>query len=415
MEWSVFMRLKNYKKTLIGLFIFGIFFTGIYSYKYLNDNIPDEINVYSTEDAKINLHFPISFEIKAESVEASSKSNNSSGDFISEKYNLQTKIFGLIPAKTVEVNVIDKTQIMPCGIPIGIYLQTNGVMIIGTGKVTDSNGNVSYPAENIILENDYIFSLNDIEVNTKSQLTFLINKYGSKDIILGIRRNGNEIKVKVTPVCVGNNEYKIGIWVRDDSQGIGTLTFITKDGKFGALGHGISDVDTGKLLGSINGILYKADIWGIKKGKNGSPGGLLGSISYEKNKEYGTINSNTNHGIFGQANEMLINECTFEYMDIGLKQDVKKGKAIIRCTVDGTIKDYEIEIIKVDYSNSHRNKGMVIEITDEELLDKTGGIVQGMSGSPIVQNGKIIGAVTHVFINNSTKGYGIFIENMLKH
>lgn len=112
---------------------------------------------------------------------------------------------------------------------------------------------------------------------------------------------------------------------------------------------------------------------------------------------------------------MLINECTFEYMDIGLKQDVKKGKAIIRCTVDGTIKDYEIEIIKVDYSNSHRNKGMVIEITDEELLDKTGGIVQGMSGSPIVQNGKIIGAVTHVFINNSTKGYGIFIENMLKH
>ena len=304
---------------------------------------------------------------------------------------------------------------MPCGIPIGIYLQTNGVMIIGTGKVTDSNGNVSYPAENIILENDYIFSLNDIEVNTKSQLTFLINKYGSKDIILGIRRNGNEIKVKVTPVCVGNNEYKIGIWVRDDSQGIGTLTFITKDGKFGALGHGISDVDTGKLLGSINGILYKADIWGIKKGKNGSPGGLLGSISYEKNKEYGTINSNTNHGIFGQANEMLINECTFEYMDIGLKQDVKKGKAIIRCTVDGTIKDYEIEIIKVDYSNSHRNKGMVIEITDEELLDKTGGIVQGMSGSPIVQNGKIIGAVTHVFINNSTKGYGIFIENMLKH
>ena len=142
---------------------------------------------------------------------------------------------------------------------------------------------------------------------------------------------------------------------------------------------------------------------------------MLGSISYEKNKEYGTINSNTNHGIFGQANEMLINECTFEYMDIGLKQDVKKGKAIIRCTVDGTIKDYEIEIIKVDYSNSHKNKGMVIEITDEELLDKTGGIVQGMSGSPIVQDGKIIGAVTHVFINNSTKGYGIFIENMLKH
>ena len=169
------MRLKIYRKALVGLFILGTFFTGIYSYKYLNDNIPDEINVYSVEDAKINLDFPVSYKINAESVEASSKSNKNNGNFISEKYNLQTKIFGLIPAKTVEVNVINKTQIMPCGIPIGIYLQTNGVMIIDTGKVTDVNGNVSYPAENIILENDYIYSLNDIEVNTKSQLIRNVN------------------------------------------------------------------------------------------------------------------------------------------------------------------------------------------------------------------------------------------------
>lgn len=404
-----FMRLKNYRKCLIVLLVIGTIFTGAYVYNIVDSSIPDQINVFSIDDISIKTSIPISYKISNESLEASAKAGNSN----KSNYVVKTKVFGLIPAKNVEVNVIEERRIIPCGIQIGIYLHTNGVMIIDTGEVTDVNGVKSSPSENIIRADDYIYSLNGIDVNSKSQLTFLINKYGSEDIILGVKRNGSDLKVKITPVCVGNGEYKIGIWVRDDSQGIGTLTYLTEDGKFGALGHGISDVDTGKLLTSVDGMLYKSDIWGIKKGEDGNPGGLLGSISYEEKNEYGAITGNTMHGIFGEANDKLLKECNFESLEIGLKQEVKKGKAYIRCKLNGEMKDYEIKILKVDYANNEKNKGMEIEITDEELINLTNGIVQGMSGSPIIQDGKVIGAVTHVFVNDCKKGYGIFIENML--
>lgn len=403
------MRLKNYRKCLIILLVAGIIFTGAYTYNLIDKSIPDQINVFSIDDISIKTSIPISYKISDESLEASAKT----GEVSSNTYVAKTKLFGLIPAKNVEVNVIEERRIIPCGIQIGIYLHTNGVMIIDTGEVTDINGVKSSPSENIIKADDYIYSLNDIDVNSKSQLTFLINKYGSEDIVLGVRRNGSDLKVKITPVCVANDEYKIGIWVRDDSQGIGTLTYLTEDGKFGALGHGISDVDTGKLLTSVDGMLYKSEIWGIKKGEDGNPGGLLGSISYEEKNEYGNITGNTMHGIFGMANEKLLKECNYEALEIGLKQEVKRGKAYIRCKLNGEMKDYEIKILKVDYANNEKNKGMEIEITDDELINLTNGIVQGMSGSPIIQNGKIIGAVTHVFVNDCKKGYGIFIENML--
>lgn len=403
------MRLKNYRKCLIVLLVIGTIFTGAYVYNIVDSSIPDQINVFSIDDISIKTSIPISYKISNESLEASAKAGNSN----KSNYVVKTKVFGLIPAKNVEVNVIEERRIIPCGIQIGIYLHTNGVMIIDTGEVTDVNGVKSSPSENIIRADDYIYSLNGIDVNSKSQLTFLINKYGSEDIILGVKRNGSDLKVKITPVCVGNGEYKIGIWVRDDSQGIGTLTYLTEDGKFGALGHGISDVDTGKLLTSVDGMLYKSDIWGIKKGEDGNPGGLLGSISYEEKNEYGAITGNTMHGIFGEANDKLLKECNFESLEIGLKQEVKKGKAYIRCKLNGEMKDYEIKILKVDYANNEKNKGMEIEITDEELINLTNGIVQGMSGSPIIQDGKVIGAVTHVFVNDCKKGYGIFIENML--
>lgn len=403
------MRLKNYRKCLIILLIIGTIFTGVYTYNIVDNSIPDQINVFSIDDISIKTSVPISYKISNKSLEASAKAGNDNKN----NYVVKTKLFGLIPAKNIEVNVIEERRIIPCGIQIGIYLHTSGVMIIDTGEVTDINGVKSSPSENIIRPDDYIYSLNDIDVNSKSQLTFLINKYGSEDIILGIKRNGNDIKVRITPVCVGNGEYKIGIWVRDDSQGIGTLTYLTEDGKFGALGHGISDVDTGKLLTSVDGMLYKSDIWGIKKGEDGNPGGLLGSISYEERNEYGAITGNTMHGIFGEANDKLIKECDFEALEIGLKQEVKKGKAYIRCKLNGEMKDYEIKILKVDYANNEKNKGMEIEITDDELINLTNGIVQGMSGSPIIQDGKVVGAVTHVFVNDCKKGYGIFIENML--
>lgn len=391
------------------LFVAGVVFTGGFTYRFIDHSIPDEINVFSYEDIKLKSDFPVSYKVYNNSLAASVDQKS---DRITP-YKLKTKIFGFIPSKEVSVNVIKETKVYPCGFQVGIYLHTQGVMIINSGDVTDQNGVVSNPAKNIVKPDDYIVSLNGIDVNTKSQLIFLINKYGQDNIILGLRRNGKLVNVKVKPVCCGNDEYKLGIWVRDDSQGIGTMTYITETGKFGLLGHGISDVDTGELLNSKNGVLYKADIWGIKKGESGTPGGLLGSIEYEKGNEFGQITDNTEHGIFGKANENLKNECTEELMDIGLKQDVKEGKAYIRCVINNVMDDYEIEIEKVDHANNQKTKGMVLKITDKRLLSYTNGIVQGMSGSPIIQNDKIIGAVTHVFVKDSTKGYGIFIENML--
>lgn len=400
---------QNYRKILIIIFVASLIFTGYYSYRVVDKEIPDEVNVFAGDDIVIKSSLPISYDINDESLEASAVS----GESMVKSYSVKTKLFGFIPAKEVDIHVISHRRLIPCGFQIGIYLHTEGVMIIDTGEVTDIDGNVCCPANNIVKADDYVVSLNEIPVSTKSQLTFLINKYGSEDIVLGIRRDGQLINVLIKPVCTGVNQYKAGIWVRDDSQGIGTLTYLTEDGKFAGLGHGISDVDTGRLLSSKNGILYDADIWGIKKGESGNPGGLLGSIAYEEDKELGKITGNTDYGIFGDANDKLIYKCESESVEIGLKQEVKVGKASVRCMMNGEINDYEIEIEKVDYANNKKNKGMVIRITDPKLLSQTNGIVQGMSGSPILQNGKIIGAVTHVFVSDPTRGYGIFIETML--
>lgn len=319
---------------------------------------------------------------------------------------------------TVEANY-DGTEIFPCGFSVGIYLETDGVLVIGTDTITGQDGLNYEPAYGIVREGDYIVAVNDINVSAKSQLGFLINKYGDEPVTLTICRGGENIDVKVSPVCVGKDQYKIGVWVKDDSQGIGTMTYIMYDGSFGALGHGISDSDTKELLSAENGRIYEADIWGITKGRSGTPGSLCGSINYDDSKIMAAIDTNSDIGIYGNLAEYrdvldIIDEYDLEPMEICPKKDVKLGKAYIRTSVTGGIKDYEINITEIK-TQSEGNKGIVIEVTDEELLALTGGIVQGMSGSPIIQDGRIVGAVTHVFVRDSKLGYGIFIEEMLEH
>lgn len=411
------------------LLIASVIYTIEYGYRYINNNIPDSINLHADSENSYDLKIPVAATVSSEDKEVSiegysgilnreikisTNDNALSNDESLGKYNVDVKLFGIFNFKSIEVNVIEKQKVIPCGFPVGIYLETDGIMVIGTGTVKGMDGNVYNPAESKVNSGDYIVSLNDIPVSSKSQLIFLVNKYGSDDIVLGIRRNGQIIKVLINPVETAVSEYKMGIWVRDDTQGIGTLTFITEDGKFGALGHGISDIDTGKLLDSNTGILYEADIWGIKKGENGTPGGLCGVVIYENNCILGKINANTDRGIFGQAEDELMEICDFQPIDMSFKQDVHKGAAYIRCMLDGEIKDYEIEIVSVDRTGDAKNKGMVIQVTDPELLSITNGIVQGMSGSPIIQDGKLAGAVTHVLVNDPTKGYGIFAEDMMK-
>lgn len=389
-----------YQRILIMVFVIGVIFTSYYSYHYFLSDIPDSITVELNSSPTIQLSKREKVKIETSKV---------------GHYQITCKSLGFWKGKVVDVNVVEKTKVYVGGFPIGIYLQTEGVMVIGTGVVSAKDGLNYEPALGKIKSDDYITSLNQIPVCSKSQLIFLVQKYGSQEIVLGIRRENAELEVKIDPVLTEEGEYKLGVWVRDDTQGIGTVTYITDNGSYGALGHGISDIDTGNLLNSKNGNLYQTEIWGIKRGENGNPGGLCGNIEYEEERILGTIEENSNQGIFGTSNGKLQQECQLEKMEVAYKQEIKEGKAYIRSMVNGTLKDYEIEILKVNVSEKQINKGLVIQVKDPELLQLTNGIVQGMSGSPIIQGGKLIGAVTHVFVNDSTKGYGIFIENMLKH
>lgn len=386
------------------------------------------------EEGKFEFGLPIEAELSSQSEEVvfSGESNipsheivlNLSDEFsvFSEKtgtYDLKLKLFGILPFKEIKVNVVEEEQVIPCGFQVGIYLETNGVMVVGTARMADTQGKVVEPAAEIVRSGDYITAVDGIAIMSKDDLISCVKNCNGNAITLTVNRNGESLEESLYPVEVENGEYKLGIWVRDDAQGIGTMTYVKADGSFGALGHGVSDVDTGKLLEASSGKLYPAKILSIVKGESGSPGGLSGVIEYQESHMLGTIQTNCEQGIYGTASDELYGlceeYCCDAYMDIAFKQEVELGAAQVRCEIDGVIQDYQIQITKLDNSPGNVNKGMEIRVVDEALLQETNGIVQGMSGSPILQNGKLIGAVTHVFVNDSTKGYGIFIENMLEN
>ena len=419
---------KIYRRVLFSLFLINvaaIIFLGIY---YIEKNIPDEIKILKDRQEIFDFNMPLKGNIETEhigviSVNDTRVPSNQIHIDLSEPFTLQSsqtgrfninlKLFGIFNFKKISLDVIDTVELIPCGIPIGISVETDGILVLGNNRITGADGLNYEPAHNKLKSGDYIISINDKKVMHKEELIEEIQNSQGKDIKLQVRRNGEIISVSVTPVKTINGDYKIGTWIRDDTQGIGTLTFISTNGYFGALGHGITDIDTGVLMEINNGLIYDADIISIVKGKEGEPGELIGIIKQGERHKIGYITDNTHQGIFGTVNRKYKFDKDFQPLKIGLKQEIKVGKAYIRCMVEGEIKDYEIEIQKVDMSNSNHSKGLVIKITDQRLLNATGGIVQGMSGSPIIQNNKIIGAVTHVFIQDSTKGYGTFIENMV--
>lgn len=399
-------------------------------YYYVMRVIPDQLNIVVSEEEKFHFTMPLSSTLFSESEEVVL---NNGSDIPSNQitiqgkepfslyssnqgsYQLGVKLFGWLQLKEIQVDVVDTKYAIPCGVPIGIYLKSDGIMVIGTGKVTDAGGMETEPAAGILKSGDYIESINGEVLKDKEELVEAVNKIGNSEAVLQVRRDGQPIEVKMNPIATSDGDYKLGVWVRSDTQGIGTMTYLDLNGNFGALGHGISDMDTSSVVEITDGMLYDTEIMGIEKGTVGKPGVMSGVIYYGPGSTLGTIESNTDEGIFGVANERMQKQIQGEPMEIGYRQDVVKGQAFIRSAVSGEVKDYEIEIQKVDYSNNHKTKGMVIKVVDDELLNLTGGIVQGMSGSPIIQNGKLIGAVTHVFIQDSTRGYGIFVENMIEH
>ncbi len=295
------------------------------------------------------------------------------------------------------------------GFPIGIKLYCDGVVVVDTQNV-ETSGAVLNPAQKAgILKGDIIKSIDGVKVTTNSEVSKIIEDSNGKELKLQILRNGEIKNIVFSSVySTVSGGYKAGLWIRDSSAGIGTVTFYTQDGEFASLGHAVCDVDTGELLPISSGETTDAKITGCYKGKSGAAGELCGIL---ESKSTGKIMVNKSIGIYGVFNEV---DTTKTLYPLCRKNEVKMGAAQIVTTVEeGKQEAFNIEIERIDYI-SGENKNLVIRVTDENLIGKTGGIIQGMSGSPIIQNGKLVGAVTHVFLNDPTGGYGIFAETMLE-
>lgn len=329
-------------------------------------------------------------------------------------YRMDLKLFGIIPFKQVDIEVIRDKLVTPVGVPVGIYLKTDGILVVGVGDFISLSGREVSPAKYLLKSGDYILSVDGKAVEDKAGFTRMIEESGGYPVVLSIRRDGEEFTVEVQPVQNQSGSYKVGIWVRDNAQGVGTLTFVDSEGNFGALGHGINDVDTSIVMEVKGGTLYGTDIIAIKKGRRGEPGEMTGMIEYEDSNILGVIDDNTAQGVFGTCDEAFFSRITGEPIPIGLKQEVETGPAQILCAVDGEPRYYDIVIKECHLDHGNVNRGIELQVTDPELIALTGGIIQGMSGAPIIQNGKLVGAVTHVLVNDSTSGYGIFIEEMLE-
>lgn len=305
-----------------------------------------------------------------------------------------------------------ENMVIPGGMPVGIYLETEGVLVLGTEAIEGIDGQMYEPAEHLLKKGDYIVGLDDKEISDKGELIAAVKSMDGEEVVLKVVRNDQTIQVRMNAVQTGLDDYKLGIWVRDNAQGLGTITYLMPDSTFGALGHGIHDTDTGELLDISKGFLYATNIYDIQKGENGNPGGMEGVIVYNNYNMLGTVEKNTTEGVYGTLNRTDTLFQSADPVEVADASEIQEGKAYIRCCVEGEVKEYEVEITGVNPRANEKNKTLEIQVTDEQLLSLTGGIIQGMSGSPIIQNGKLIGAVTHVFVNDPTRGYGILIENM---
>lgn len=407
----IYHKFQKHRKKF---FLASLLYLILFSADLLYDSIPDEIYAINGEEEEIRFSLPVTLEKEEESMPVlKNQAEPLSLGNSSVEYRVTCKLFHWIPVKEVSVRVVEKDYVMPSGVPIGIYTKTKGILIIGTGKVTAADGLVYEPAEQIVKSGDYISTVNGAEVSQKEDLAKMVNESGSNPVVLGVLRDGEWIELKIEPVALADGTYKLGIWVRDDMAGVGTLTYIKQNMEFGALGHPVSDGDTGSMLRLLEGKVYSTNIVGIVKGENGTPGELTGVINYKEEFCLGSIDENTKTGIYGSL-QKLPEQMEDAYVEVGFKQNIHPGPAYILSSLDGNLQQYQVEIDEVDLSGKEENKGILFHVTDERLLSETGGIVQGMSGSPILQDGKIIGAVTHVFISDATKGYGVFIEKMLQ-
>ena len=407
---------------LLFLYIFLGFAIGLFcwaTYAYYQSTVPSTISIKAGTSERINLRIPASGVIStdSETILALNQPLTIVAGENTSSYQMRLKLFGLVPLKDVDIQVIENTTLTPVGKPIGIYVKTQGVLVVDTGSFDGAGGDKCAPSEYKLQSGDYLTAMDGFAINDKKQIKEYIENGNGAEIIFQVSRKDELIQVKIKPEPDENNVYKMGAWLRDSAQGIGTMTYIDSQNRFGALGHGINEMDTGELLKLGSGLLYHTEIVAVKRGERGNPGELTGVIEYKSDQVSGVIVDNTIQGIYGVANAELLSEYTAEQeaLPIALKQEVTEGPAQILCSVDGEAKYYDVEITKLTPGKDAVNRQISLLVTDTELLSLTGGIVQGMSGAPIIQNGKFVGAVTHVLVQDSAKGYGIFIEDMLAH
>lgn len=418
---------RRYRFLLCFLLFLNVGIIFAWYWRKIEEKVPSHVYLFPNQNAQIDWEVPL----QGNCVEAkdaivitdSGKNENINQSFALDKpvtvtasalgsYQAELKLFGLFHYKYIHFDVIEEAKVMPSGKAVGLYIQSNGIMVLGTSQIDGKDGFSYEPAKDILQPGDTILQVEHENVGTIDQVVEALQKNSSKKVTLGIARGKNNLQIKLDKVLAQDGQYKIGVWLREDTEGIGTLSFVTDKNQFAALGHGITDIDTGKLIQLDKGLIYPAQIEGIQKGKAGSPGELVGSVNLSQENCIGKIKSNTALGITGEITGSNFTYEEEEALPVGLKHEVKEGKAWILCQLEDKVEKYEVSIEEINV-NSKDNKGMVIHVTDKKLLKKSGGIVQGMSGAPILQNGKVIGAVTHVFVNDPTSGYGTFMENML--
>lgn len=393
--------MKKFKNviTIIFLFILYIYVANI-------SLIPKEIVLLEGEELNLKKMFGI------QTVETAKTSNNNYN-----VSNLEVNMFGSIPLKDVKVTVIDDIEVVPIGKIIGLKLYTNGVLVVGMSEIEDCNNNLIKPYQNTdIKEGDTILKINENEIQDIDVLKEVVNKSEGENLKLTILRDGSILTSNITPVQTDDKEYKLGLWVKDAATGVGTMTYYEPNSKsFAVLGHGITDSDTNNLINIESGELVTSKVISIKKGEIENPGEIKGTILNQQT--IGRVSKNTQFGIYGTLDNLTsLNIDTSKKMKVALRDEIKIGEAKIICSLDNSnkTKEYRIEIEKIYYDNDYNNKSMLIRVTDPELIDKTGGIIRGLSGAPIIQNGKFIGAVTNVLVSNPEIGYAIFGDLMVK-
>jgi len=371
------------------------------------NNLPARINLLEGEQFNLELTAGLRAEADfvAEVAAVGSVPMNDDG------WDVTVSLFGL-PVRTVAVDVINNMEVVPWGASAAVRFQTDGVLVLGTGTVTKADGTTTRPSDGILKMGDILLEVNGIALENKEHLIQEIENtaVGTK-INFKVQRDNETFFKAVQPVISRDDgQNKIGVWVRDGTQGIGTITYVNPTtGEFGALGHGINDVDTRRLMPVRSGILMETNITNVRKAVKGSPGELIGEAN--PSSIIGEITHNSRVGLFGN---ITTESLPTERIGIALQSSVREGPATILAGVNGNdVRAFDIFIERVNRNSADESKGMVVRITDRDLIAATNGIVQGMSGSPIIQDGRLIGAITHVFVQNPHRGYGIFIEHML--